>query len=219
MTSHNASVVNDSRYQMQFRFWLNVMSEQEEALAQYAHQLKEQRRFAQTIRDALSLIRDLRAGRVVVLLALFPWIEDHFRPATTDWLTGELTQLKALLQQRDGAYAARPNQRHDVAALPDLEVKLPTSKPTGKSGRVLLLQVWLASNQAHIDLFKDDDLQLVLGHPAFNQSLIQAEIQRRAKEVAAPVLTTPAPQPRQSRPIKGSEVALPAPNFDDLDLL
>lgn len=65
-------------YRVQFRFWLDVVRPEEDQLAEYVTHLKEKRSFAQTIRDALCLIRDLRQGRVEVLLRLFPWIEEHF---------------------------------------------------------------------------------------------------------------------------------------------
>lgn len=65
-------------HRLQFRFWLDVIRPEEDQLAEYVNDLKEKRSFAQTIREALHLIRDLRQGRVEVLLRLFPWIEDHF---------------------------------------------------------------------------------------------------------------------------------------------
>jgi hypothetical protein len=67
-------------HRLQFRFWLDVFRPEENALASYVETLKKQRHFAQTIRDALRLIQDLRAGRVEVLLLLFPWIADYFTP-------------------------------------------------------------------------------------------------------------------------------------------
>src|SRR5574341_1141957 len=69
-------------YRRQYRFWLDVMQPGEDDLAKYIDDLKKTRHFAQTIRDGLRLIRDLRQGKVDVLLSLFPWIEDYFRPTT-----------------------------------------------------------------------------------------------------------------------------------------
>lgn len=48
-------------------------------LAARIAELKTQRKFVQTIRDGIRLIQDLRAGRLDVLLALFPWVTEHLQ--------------------------------------------------------------------------------------------------------------------------------------------
>lgn len=232
-------------HRLQFRFWLDVIRPEEESLAEYVEDLKVRRSFAQTIRDALRLIRDLQAGRLFVLLSLFPWVEDYFRerfanatPAPQpDWLHGQLEQLRELLQQRpmlpSGDSPALPESR-PIAKLPaanninniDLEIKK-TSKPVN-AGRILILQVWLTSSEKNIELFKAEDLEMVTGHPAFNQSLIKAEIARRKKaaqftpQPAAekPVIAEPPPATTgNSKQLKGAEIEFAAPDFEELDLL
>jgi hypothetical protein len=66
----------DDRARAQFRFWLDVMKDPEFELAQEIMLLKKRKKFAATIRDGLRLIIDLRAGRIDVLLQLFPWVKD-----------------------------------------------------------------------------------------------------------------------------------------------
>jgi Txe/YoeB family toxin of Txe-Axe toxin-antitoxin module len=68
--------VKDSRMRRKFEFWLNVLNDDHFELAQKMDSLKNQRRFARTIRDGVRLVVDLRAGRIDVLLQLFPWVKD-----------------------------------------------------------------------------------------------------------------------------------------------
>lgn len=67
----------DSRYRVMHKFWLDVTRDDEDHLDEYIHSLKLKRRFTQTVRDGLRLIRSLRNGDVSVLLELFPWITDR----------------------------------------------------------------------------------------------------------------------------------------------
>jgi hypothetical protein len=69
----------DPTYRTQHRFWLDTNRQDERELAEYIVALKEKRTFISTLRDALRLIRDLRQGRVEVLLGLFPWVADYFK--------------------------------------------------------------------------------------------------------------------------------------------
>lgn len=68
---------SQSPFRMQFRFWLDVTRDEEFAVAEYVNELKRKRKFAQTIREAFSLIRDLRNGSLRVLLMLFPWVYEQ----------------------------------------------------------------------------------------------------------------------------------------------
>lgn len=70
-------------YRVMQKFWLDVTKPDENELLNYIHTLKNPQTrggsrysFAATIRDGLRLIRDLRAGKVDVLIELFPWIEE-----------------------------------------------------------------------------------------------------------------------------------------------
>lgn len=58
-------------------FWLNIRNEPEGALDNEMRELKKQRRFAETVRDGLRLILDLRAGSLDVLFELFPHLQER----------------------------------------------------------------------------------------------------------------------------------------------
>ena len=58
----------------QTKFWLDDERAGESEVLDHIAHLKHQRLFAKTIRDGIRLVVDLRAGRVVVLCELFPWV-------------------------------------------------------------------------------------------------------------------------------------------------
>ena len=62
------------RQRFQFKFWLDVNKPNERELAQHLEDLKRERKFAPTLRDALRLFLDLKEGRTDVLRELFPGI-------------------------------------------------------------------------------------------------------------------------------------------------
>jgi hypothetical protein len=66
----------DKRLRVTYRFWLDAMKDAELELGQEILLLKKRRKFQTTVKDALRLVIDLRAGRVDVLLQLFPWVRD-----------------------------------------------------------------------------------------------------------------------------------------------
>jgi hypothetical protein len=66
----------DGRARAQFRFWLDVMKDSELELGFEIVLMKKRRKFQETVKDALRLMIDLRAGRIDVLLQLFPWVKD-----------------------------------------------------------------------------------------------------------------------------------------------
>lgn len=66
----------DDRLRVQYRFWLDAMKDAELELGQEILVMKKRRKFQTTVKDALRLILDLRAGRVEVLLELFPFVRD-----------------------------------------------------------------------------------------------------------------------------------------------
>lgn len=91
-------------------FWLNLNKDIENTLDVAVRELKKQRLFAETVRDGLRLILDLRAGSFTVLFELFPNIRDHFveQPgASPSGGAGQLDEIKAMLEialaeKRDG---------------------------------------------------------------------------------------------------------------------
>lgn len=58
-------------------FWLNIWNGTEGQLDNAVQELKKQRKFAETVRDGLRLILDLRAGSLVVLFELFPHLQER----------------------------------------------------------------------------------------------------------------------------------------------
>lgn len=63
------------------RFWLDMRKDDESFLHEFVQDLKSQRLFAATIRNALLLIYDLREGRVDMLLEMFPFVREAVRAA------------------------------------------------------------------------------------------------------------------------------------------
>jgi hypothetical protein len=61
-------------YRLMFRFWMNTSKDNELAVADYLEEMKSGRALTSTIRDAITLIQDLRAQRLDVLFTLFPWV-------------------------------------------------------------------------------------------------------------------------------------------------
>jgi len=77
--------VSQNRYRLRFTFWLDMLKPDELALADKIELLKNQRLFAQTIRDGIRLVCDLRAGRLDVLYELHPLLRERIEqqaPAT-----------------------------------------------------------------------------------------------------------------------------------------
>lgn len=97
-------------HRLQFRFWLDVLREDEYFMAEYIEEMKEKRAFAQTIREALTLIRDLRAGRVEALLRLFPWIEDHFKSTPPNPTIEMMSPVQEQLQRLEKILLSSGNQ-------------------------------------------------------------------------------------------------------------
>ena len=94
-----------ARYQ--FKFWLDCERDDELMLAEAIDDLKRRRSFVATVRDGIRLILDLRAGRLELLLVLFPWVETELtaRAAATEAarMGQQLTRLERLLQQGGGS--------------------------------------------------------------------------------------------------------------------
>lgn len=71
--------MKNERLRKQYLFWLDMNKPDDVELAVSIAKLKACRKFAKTIRDGIRLIEDLRAGRLDVLLALFPWVTEHLQ--------------------------------------------------------------------------------------------------------------------------------------------
>jgi hypothetical protein len=107
------------RFMLKREFWLNLNNPAEEALAETIDALKEKRLFAETIRDGIRLICDLRRGELDVLFELFPWVRAEFleymqslqpdKSAAEARLEQQLARLeKLLLQQTSTPAGPRP---------------------------------------------------------------------------------------------------------------
>jgi hypothetical protein len=98
------------RFRLKHTFWLDVTKADERDLAARIEDLKEQRRFSQTIRDGIRLISDLRAGRTETLFALFPWLAAELSVVSEGRgelsLERQLEELRALIVSQNGAALA-----------------------------------------------------------------------------------------------------------------
>jgi hypothetical protein len=99
-----------------FKFWLDYDKDDELLIAEEIDRLKQNRLFAQTIRDGIRLICDLRAGRVDVLFELFPWVKAEFiagvQPAETPgerYLREQLDRIERQLTEQRSAPPALPS--------------------------------------------------------------------------------------------------------------
>ncbi len=70
--------MSSKRFRLRFTFWLDVNKKDEAEIADEVEELKRDRLFAQTIRDGIRLICDLRDGKLNVLFELFPWVKAEF---------------------------------------------------------------------------------------------------------------------------------------------
>jgi len=108
--THSDAVTMRQRFMLKHNFWLNLNNPVEEALAETIAALKEKRLFAQTVRDGIRLICDLRQGKLDVLFALFPWVRAEFldymqslqpdKSAAEARLEQQLARLEQLLLQQ-----------------------------------------------------------------------------------------------------------------------
>ncbi len=66
----------ENRFRLQFKFWLDVNKPDEHALAELCEELKRRGLYTKTIRDGISLVDDLRNGRLDMLFTLYPWVKE-----------------------------------------------------------------------------------------------------------------------------------------------
>lgn len=106
--------MTQERKRIQFKFWLDIVKNDEYALAEQAMHLKNKRGFSRTIRDGLRLILDLRAGQVDVLFELFPWVKEKVEQPTnaapTTGLERQLERLESILKEQGGIAVSPTNQ-------------------------------------------------------------------------------------------------------------
>ena len=141
----------DDPYRIQHRFWLDGNRNDESDLVEYIAYLKEKRRFASTIRDALRLIQDLRQGSVRVLLNLFPWIWDQIESEVrASMVQSHQSDLRPTLQEHlermEKLLAERTSGNGQAHVLPvapralttgdnadlDIEIKVESDPEAGK---------------------------------------------------------------------------------------
>lgn len=196
-------------FRMQFRFWLDVEREEEHAIAEYIERLKEARMFASTIRDAFRLIFDLRLGRVNVLLALFPWIEEYFREKyqqPRQDISGQLAELRGLLQS--GALVVTSEKQASrnfqlPTSLEDPEIALAKAAPGNSVYNALLSAAALNDN---LDNLPDEVLLYALDCGKLRRTQLSKSTLARFDL---------AMQPMAIKQIAGSGKALPDPVFED----
>lgn len=68
--------ITPERPRVQFKFWMNIAKDDEFELSMEMMLLRSRRKFKATITDSLRLMLDLRAGKIDVLLELFPFVRD-----------------------------------------------------------------------------------------------------------------------------------------------
>lgn len=160
-------------HRLQFRFWLDVMREDENDLAEYVEDLKIKRSFAKTIRDALHLIRDLRAGKIDWLLFLFPWVYQAI-----------YTQVEADILARQQP-ASEP-QDLIMAQLARLEAKMEAigAVPVGEGERPSQVPIPKALPPSTFRYSDDDEIDLDIqqavsdgsNNPTFNMAITMASM-------------------------------------------
>ncbi|MCI0712969.1 MAG: hypothetical protein L0154_22630 [Chloroflexi bacterium] len=98
-----------------FSFSLNLDDEEQFALAEEIDNLKVNRQFSPTIRDALRLILDLKAGKIDVLGEMFP----ELITSAPDDLLNELEEIKKLLESPPDITVV-PEEKSELSASGDL---------------------------------------------------------------------------------------------------
>jgi hypothetical protein len=140
-----------TKSRLRFSFWLDITRDTEFSVAEQIQYLKHQRSFTKTVRDGIRLVCDLRAGRLNVLLELFPWVKAELLqpvPSVHDSKASELQcQLerleKLLIEQRrlptDGHHLPRPVPTSGPRALNVPKFDLPRLEDN-EDGETLVIQ-------------------------------------------------------------------------------
>lgn len=89
-----------ARYKIQF--WLNSEKIDELNVADTVAELKQRRSFSAVVRDGIMIVKELKEGKIDLLLSLYPWVKDAIldmfpppQPPPTD----DITDLKRMFQQ------------------------------------------------------------------------------------------------------------------------
>jgi len=98
------------RFRLQYKFWLDMNKPDEEALAEVIDELKQDRTYTRVVRDGIRLVVDLWRGRVEVLLALFPWVEDYFYQRFKEQHVADNDAIAQQLQRLEKLLVAQGNQ-------------------------------------------------------------------------------------------------------------
>ncbi len=107
------------RLRQQYLFWLDMNKPDDVALADKIAELKAQRKFAKTIRDGIRLIQDLQAGRLDVLLSLFPSVTEHLKsPLYGNELAAVLEQFQ---QAANGSSNTASLPQFNIPAIPEVK--------------------------------------------------------------------------------------------------
>lgn len=70
--------MSNNRFRIRYTFWLDILKGEEAEIAESIETLKDERKFAPTVRDGIRLINNLRKGKLDVLFELFPWVRAEF---------------------------------------------------------------------------------------------------------------------------------------------
>ena len=87
------------RFRLRFTFWLDMLKEGESAVAETIDTLKKKRLFAETVRDGIRLVCDLRDGKLDVLFELFPWVRAEFLEYMRELTSETLPEQSAKVAQ------------------------------------------------------------------------------------------------------------------------
>ncbi len=143
----------ERRVRRQYKFWLNLVSDHEYAIAEQIEFLKRSRLFVGAVRDGLRLLISLRQGRADVLRELFPNIEEILGlskieppPSSTpdNDIRGELEELKLLIRGRIDGYlppsdiVAAPPLKPYRGDLPPKPANEPPPVDDGRSSEIFL---------------------------------------------------------------------------------
>jgi hypothetical protein len=100
--------------------------------------------------------------------------------------------------------------------LPDIspiELEITKSNAPSHSAKIAVLQLQLTASPDNVRTFSEDDLQLVKGHRAFNQAMIEAELARRMSTTSSVVVSG-----GNAKPLAGASIQFSEPDEIDLEL-
>lgn len=212
-------------FRLRFQFWLEVeTSEEQSQLAADIEELKEKRKFAPTIRNALRLFISLSKGHTDVLCELFPWIEEQLtdgKPSSDDDSSGDsiqaqLDRIESHLDAQGGSSRPLPaSSQHQMTARigagnspslaaigDDLEI-IKASKTDENASYNMALSAYGIGSLKFSEL-SDDIIRYGVERGKLDKKLLKG-----------------LPEPtkdKNPKPIAGANIALSKPTFDDIAL-